>query len=143
MSSANQALDSAQSWRPFQVVESGFEENLEKNDAREYCTKTALQKAECVSTRLGPLRSLIIAADTVVQIGAQILEKPSDEIDGRRMLKELSGKDHWVHTGMAIITPSGHKRTFVSSTKVTFSAIPDEEVDAYVQTGLWYVSREH
>ena len=46
---------------------------------------------------------IIIAADTVVEVGGSILGKPKDESDARRMLSELSGSRHTVHTGLCVL----------------------------------------
>ncbi len=74
----------------------------------DYAKETALHKAIEVAQRRfagGELADLVIAADTVVDLGGEVLEKP-DGVDGAvRMLTRLSGSRHTVHTGVALILP--------------------------------------
>lgn len=77
---------------------------------------------------------VILAADTVVDLGGQILGKPKDENDARRMLAALSGKRHAVHTGFCVL--AGEKRVCgVESTQVEFYPLSAAEIDRYVRTG--------
>lgn len=76
---------------------------------------------------------LIITADTVVVLGDEVLGKPSDLDDARRMLRELSGKTHQVITGVCLMTKD-KKRSFTVTTDVTFKELTDEEIDYYVET---------
>jgi septum formation protein len=68
-----------------------------------------------------------------------ILEKPRDDLDAKRMLRLLSGREHHVVTGMCLITPgndnqSPHVKSFCEMTKVKFADLSDELIDAYVKT---------
>ena len=76
---------------------------------------------------------LIITADTVVVLGDEVLGKPADLDDARRMLRELSGRTHQVITGVCLMTKD-KKRSFAVTTDVTFKALTDEEIDYYVET---------
>lgn len=75
--------------------------------------------------------TLMITADTAVIVDNQVLGKPVDADDARRMLRLLSGKSHTVVTGVAVATTS-HKRSFNSRTRVTFAKLSEEEIDYYV-----------
>lgn len=98
---------------------SSFEETLPKDSvtAAEYATLTALHKAQDVAGQLvaaargggaaQQLPLLVIGADTVVEYGEHILEKPADAADATRMLRMLSGQRHHVHTGVAMVMPQG------------------------------------
>lgn len=76
---------------------------------------------------------LIITADTVVVLGHEVLGKPADLDDARRMLHELSGRTHQVITGVCLMTV-GKERRFAVTTDVTFKTLTDEEIDYYVDT---------
>lgn len=75
---------------------------------------------------------LIITADTIVWLDGEVMGKPSDEIDARRMLRALSGQTHQVITGVCLTTVSRQK-SFATVTDVTFSRLSDEEIDYYVE----------
>ncbi len=75
---------------------------------------------------------LIITADTVVIVGQQVLGKPVDADDARRMLRELSGRKHQVVTGVCLTTTMGQRR-FSVSTDVAFKILSDEEIDYYIE----------
>ena len=81
-----------------------------------------------------PADSLILAADTVVCLDGQILEKPADAADARRMLRLLSGRTHRVFTGMALRRGSRELTDFAEAA-VTFRPLSAAEIDAYVATG--------
>jgi septum formation protein len=79
---------------------------------------------------------IIITADTTVALGDEILAKPEDENDAKRMLRKLSGKTHIVYTGFALHN-SQTDRTIIDyeKTLVTFRNITRREIDDYVKTG--------
>ena len=76
---------------------------------------------------------LVITADTIVVLGDEVMGKPHDDADARRMLRELSGRTHQVITGVTLTT---HERqhSFSVETDVTFKELTDEEIDYYVRT---------
>lgn len=82
--------------------------------------------------------SLVIGGDTVVAIptvaGWQQLAKPTDSDDACRMLGLLSGKEHSVITGMALVWPGG-EHAFWDETRVLFRSLSDMEIREYVSTG--------
>ena len=75
--------------------------------------------------------TLVITADTVVVLGNEILGKPKDDDDARRILHKLSGKTHQVITGVCLTTLSQQRR-FAVTTDVTFKQFTDEEIDYYI-----------
>ncbi|MBQ3888894.1 MAG: septum formation protein Maf [Clostridia bacterium] len=75
----------------------------------------------------------VISADTVVAVGDEILGKPRDEEDCRRMIRLLSGREHLVYTGVTL-THGDRQVTFHVCTGVTFYPVPDEELEAYIRT---------
>lgn len=80
--------------------------------------------------------ALILAADTVVALGGAILEKPAGPQDARRMLRALSGRTHTVYTGFTLAHPASARQvTDAAATHVTFGALTDGEIAAYVASG--------
>jgi len=78
----------------------------------------------------------VIAADTVVVNGDEILLKPVSPADARRMLRALSGGVHEVHTGLAVIrAPERTERVIDEVTRVHFAKLSDAEIDAYISSG--------
>jgi len=73
-------------------------------------------------------------ADTVVELDGAILGKPRDEEDAFRMLRSLSGREHRVYTGVTAISPE-RSLTRSERTAVTFRALSDGEIRAYIATG--------
>ena len=74
---------------------------------------------------------IIITADTVVIVGDEILGKPVDEEDARRMLRKISGRTHQVTTGVCLLTVSQEFR-FDVTTEVTFKELSDSEIGFYI-----------
>jgi septum formation protein len=89
-------------------------------------------KAEEVSARHPG--SLVIGSDTVVELDGHILGKPKDKDDAFRMLRDLSGREHRVYTGVTL-AQDGAVTTQVEKTKVFFRALTDQEIWAYIATG--------
>lgn len=81
--------------------------------------------------------SWILAADTVVAVGRRVLPKADYEKDAYACLNLLSGRAHWVYTGVAVIAPSGHNRHRIVETKVRFKRLSSSDMDAYVASGEW------
>ena len=97
--------------------------------AREVAEYIAREKSAAYSAGDG---ELLITADTVVIVGDDILGKPKDAADARRMLHEISGKTHQVVTGVCLAT-AAERRSFSVSTDVTFKTLSDAEIDYYVE----------
>ena len=82
----------------------------------------------------------LLAADTIVWMGDEALGKPEDEADARLMLRDLSGKTHHVSTGVSLLyRPAAAaevcEASFVETTDVTFHALSDAQIEAYVRSG--------
>jgi len=79
---------------------------------------------------------LVIGADTIVVLDGRTLGKPENADNARAMLRDLSGRTHIVFTGFTIIEqPAGEIVSDYERTEVTFRALSDSEIDAYVETG--------
>ncbi|MBO4485988.1 MAG: septum formation protein Maf [Prevotella sp.] len=89
------------------------------------------KKAEAYLPTLGA-DELLITADTIVYLDHQVLGKPADAADAKRMLHLLSGRTHEVITGVTIATREKQK-TFAVTSLVTFAELTDEEIDYYVE----------
>lgn len=81
----------------------------------------------------------IIGSDTIVVLDDVVLGKPADEADARRMLLELSGRNHEVYTGVTVLTVEAGNVTkveqFHECTQVTMREIGEEEMDRYIASG--------
>jgi septum formation protein len=78
----------------------------------------------------------VLAADTIVVCGKEILGKPADEAAAVQMLQKLSGRVHQVMTGVCVAHPARNRYyTKVVATRVRFRAIGDEEIQRYVASG--------
>ena len=75
---------------------------------------------------------LIITADTIVVVDDEVMGKPKDADDARRMLKKLSGRTHQVITGVCLTTKD-IQRPFSVMTDVTFKQLSDEEIAHYLE----------
>jgi septum formation protein len=81
-------------------------------------------------------RTIVIAADTIVLAQGQILGKPKDAADARRMLRLFSGKIHQVLTALCVINiATGKEALHVEKTRVQFLKMSEEEIERYIQTG--------
>ena len=126
----------------FQVSPSSFDELLDKascDGASGYARETARCKAQEVASRSfnGQLASVVIGADTVVEVDGVVLEKPADAADASRMLRSLSGRRHAVHTGVALYFPRRGQtcRSFSETTHVQFAHLTEDAIAAYVASG--------
>ena len=100
--------------------------------ARDYVQRLAAAKAAAAAAVHA--HRPVIAADTTVVVDEQILAKPEDPEDARRMLRALKGRWHDVLTGIALVTESGTKVAH-EKTGVKFAPMTEAEIDWYVDTG--------
>ena len=120
-----------------QVLPVDLDESPEPGESAEhYVGRLALDKARAALTLLGKAeRTLILAADTAVVIGADILGKPRDAADAAAMLRRLSGGEHRVLSGVALIGADGRETSALSESRVRMRRIFDAEMAAYWATG--------
>lgn len=88
-------------------------------------------KAKAFEGDLSP-DDILITADTIVCIDGQIIGKPSDEADAKRILGILSGKKHEVITGVCLCSTQNQKSFFVK-TEVFFRTLKKDEIDYYLE----------
>lgn len=80
----------------------------------------------------------ILAADTIAALGGQIIGKPDDAADARRILNLLNGTTHDVITGVAILSPNGARRLLQHDvSRVRVRRLESEAIEAYLATGQW------
>ncbi|MEO6982592.1 MAG: Maf family protein, partial [Edaphobacter sp.] len=115
------------------------EDLLPNEAAAAYVQRLAEEKAQAVwtlhrhsDTATDPL--IVLGADTCVVCDGQILGKPADTADARRMLELLSGRTHAVLTGIAAVTRKGAVRG-LEITQVTFNCLQDDEIAQYITSG--------
>ena len=119
----------------FKVEPSDYEEDMPlRLEPHEFARKISLEKARVVAGK--HKNSIVIAADTFIVFGGQILGKPHTEKDARGMLEAMSGKCHSVITGFSIID-TGKNKTLSKSveTRVYIRKLTLAEIDAYVKSG--------
>jgi len=92
---------------------------------------------------------VVVGSDTIVDLDGEILEKPADEEEAKAMLRRLSGREHFVHSGVGVFTvaiggdtavsPIGSEAkpavAFAETTRVRFGCLSEAEIAAYVATG--------
>jgi septum formation protein len=121
----------------FDVIPADVNEGMDSEDSPDgYVRRVAQLKAEGVIP-LAPGRP-ILGADTIVLVDNEVLGKPADAADARRMLRLLSGREHTVMTAVCLVNPaaeSGRIQTSAVRTTVEFAPLSDTEIDWYVASG--------
>ena len=119
---------------PLEVAPPRVDERERPGEApRDYVLRLSREKGEEVA-KARPDRILLAADTAVVVEGARIFGKPADAGQARSMLRELSGREHEVVTGVFASGPGG-ARSVAVSTRVRFKAIGAGEIDWYVASG--------
>ena len=114
------------------------DDRLPNEVPEEYVRRLAVQKAKNVADKIE--RGIIIGGDTIVLCGNDILEKPIDRDDARRMLRKLRGQIHYVLSGLCLITKDGGTETMQLGTALTrlhMQPISDGHIETYLDTGIW------
>ncbi len=110
------------------------ESNVTADSPAQLAEKLAKLKAETVYRTVDTDGCPVLAADTLVDAGGTILGKPRTVAEAGEMLRLLSGKTHYVHTGIAVIY-SGTSASAVETASVHFREISEEEIEEYVMSG--------
>jgi septum formation protein len=121
---------------PFEVRPAHVDERVRPGeDAATYASRVAIEKARAVHTQSGGRP--VLAADTVVVVDDQILGKPTDADDAKRMLWLLSGRSHEVLTAVVLMSngPASPVQSCTEVTTVEFARLDKAEIDWYVATG--------
>jgi septum formation protein len=96
-----------------------------------FVQRIAEEKARAVPRNPG---DITLAADTVVCLDNEMFGKPLDDEDAARMLRLLSGRDHFVYTGVCILA-ADRKIVDVAATKVSFAVLTEHEIQEYTRSG--------
>lgn len=120
---------------PFDVLPSEIPEvHGEGESPEEYVARLSREKANTLGQQ-HPAR-WVIAADTTVLLGDQLLEKPVDRVDAARMLGAISGRTHTVYTGVTLLNvENGYHDTRVAESEVRMLPLSDSDIEWYVATG--------
>lgn len=118
---------------PFRVVTKSVSESFDGSlKPEQIVLKLCLSKANAYNELFAKRNTLLIAADTIVHINGQVLNKPGNKQETERMLEILSGSVHDVFTGVCIKTASKEK-TFFEKTSVEFEKLTKEEILFYLE----------
>lgn len=121
---------------PFTVRPGNVDEDLSQLEGGPADKAKQLAYRKAAEIAGGTREGLVLGADTIVVVDDVIFGKPADEADAFRMLRELSGREHSVITGLALIDPaSGRGRTGHEETRVRFASLSDSDINAYIRTG--------
>ena len=120
---------------PFEALAVHIDESRRQGEsAAAYVQRLAREKAETAAALTIELN--VVGADTTVAIDNQILEKPVDADDARRMLEMLSGRWHKVLTGVAVVDRTSlETRVAYQETEVKFASMSIAELDWYIAGG--------
>jgi septum formation protein len=119
----------------FDVLPSAIPEvRAEGESPEEYVARLSREKANALGEQ-HPSR-WVIAADTTVLMGDQLLEKPLDRADAARMLATIAGRTHTVYTGVTLLNVEhAYHDTRVAESEVRMLSLTDSDIDWYVATG--------
>ena len=120
---------------PFETLAVDIDESRRAGEeAAPYVQRVARAKADAATVRAPG--TTILGADTVVVIENEVLGKPRDDEDARRMLRLLRDRWHQVLTGVALVNgATGSAKVSHEVTKVRFAEMSEDEISWYVATG--------
>ena len=107
---------------------------LEHETPLAHVQRLAQSKAQTIAQRFAGSDVVVIAADTTVDVDGEIFGKPENLDDARRMLNEMSGRTHRVHTAISVVRGE-HQAHTVDSASVTLVQISEELMEWYLTTG--------
>ena len=119
----------------FEVIPSQIPEEHQAGEApEEYVARLSREKAQAIASKHSG--RWVIAADTTVLLGEELLEKPVDATDAARMLATIAGRTHVVYTGVTLQNAArGWHDTRVAESEVRMLPLSAAEIDWYVKTG--------
>ena len=117
---------------PYEIIVADIDEKINyDNDLRKEIENLSFLKALKVFN--DHKDAIVIGADTIVVCNNEVLGKPKDEEDAKRMLNMLQGNTHHVITGVTILS-SKASESFSIVSKVKFNSMDEKEVDEYIKT---------
>lgn len=129
---------------PFTVMVSDIDENIESDSPVSLVKELAGLKGEDVFSKAcelyrGAERTIVISADTVVDVDGKVYGKPADTAEAEVMITKIQGRSHKVHTGVSIIVADKGERTkdwlFSVTSTVNVRPMTPEQIHAYAATG--------
>ena len=118
----------------FDVRPADIDEAMRPGEAPgDYVSRLAEAKARAVHER--DANQTVLAADTAVVVDGQILGKPMDEADAKRMLRMIGGRTHEVLTAVSLFHPGEIVDTRMDATMVEFAELSDADIEWYVSSG--------
>jgi len=119
----------------------GREDVLEVPEADEtpaqFAVRMAREKSQC-GAKIVRMRRMVLmpvlGSDTVLDVDGEIIGKPRDQAHAGEILARLSGREHWVHTGVAMTWTHGTESR-ISSSKVEFAPLSSEAIARYLESG--------
>lgn len=121
----------------FTISPSKISENLRKNlNIDEQIIDLARRKAKAIELEVSNQPALVLAADTMVIQDGELIGKPADHEEAYLILRRLSGRSHFVKTGVVIInTLSQLEIVHLETSEVLFRPLTSEEIREYIATG--------
>jgi septum formation protein len=122
----------------FEVLPAGIDEptGAEVTDIREFVHRVAWLKAAAVAPRVA--MGVVLAADSVGWLGGEVIGKPADEDDARRILRLLGGTVHELWTGVVLWRrPDDVQLAWQEFSRVAFARLTDEQIEMYLATRTW------
>lgn len=121
---------------PVRFSAAGVDETpLPAENPADYVLRLAQSKARACASHAGA-EEWVLAADTTVADGRQILGKPQDAAEAAAMLRQLRGRTHQVFTALAVLNPaSGRLETDLCASSVPMRNYSDAEIETYVASG--------
>jgi septum formation protein len=116
----------------FVVRVAGVDEDFTAVEPVGVVRELSLRKARAVATLSG--ESCVLAADTIVVLDGEVLNKPETVAENAEFIRRLSGRWHEVFTGLALLTPAGEHFAF-ERTGVLFRGLSEEEIQGYAASG--------
>ena len=118
----------------FQIIKSDIEEIITNVEPDQVVIELSRQKAQDVYNNLADKKNVVvIGADTIVYYDNGILGKPKDDEDAFKMLAILSGRSHYVYTGVTL-NMNGEIISFAEKTRVDVYSMTQNEINAYIKT---------
>lgn len=113
---------------PKQDIDETYPQDLKAEEIAIFLSK---KKSACYRKYLQTEKDILITADTIVWLNGQFLGKPISRDDAIKMLQQLSGKEHFVYTGVSI-SMLNQEKSFYSETAVTFRNLSLSEIEYYI-----------
>ena len=122
---------------PMDIDEAPRKSEHPRSLARRLSTEKAEAALAAIKGDITWKGSYILAADTVVAVGRRILGKAEFADEASSSLNLLSGRSHWVYTGVCLVTPDRKIRQKIVETKVRFKRLSGFEIENYLASGQW------